>query len=59
MFPGVPLGQVPETVLRLCEIDNIVGIKEATGDLEEPGRLSSSALKILQFTPAMTPLPAS
>lgn len=25
---------LPETVLRLAEIDNIVGIKEATGDLE-------------------------
>ena len=25
---------LPETVLRLSEIDNIVGIKEATGDLE-------------------------
>ena len=25
---------LPETVLRLAEIDNITGIKEATGDLE-------------------------
>lgn len=25
---------LPETVIRLCEVDNIVGLKEATGDLE-------------------------
>lgn len=30
---------LPETVLRLAEIDNIVGIKEATGDLERAREL--------------------
>lgn len=32
--PGrTAVDMLPETVARLCEIDNIVGIKEATGDL--------------------------
>lgn len=34
---------LPETVLRLAEIDNIVGIKEATGDLERAKYLIEKA----------------
>lgn len=34
---------LPETVLRLAEIPNIVGIKEATGDLERAKRLINDA----------------
>lgn len=30
---------LPETVARLAEVSNIVGLKEATGDLERVGRL--------------------
>jgi 4-hydroxy-tetrahydrodipicolinate synthase len=30
---------LPETVIRLAEIDNIIGIKEATGDLERARQL--------------------
>ena len=30
---------LPETVIRLCEVDNIVGLKEATGDLERVRRI--------------------
>ncbi len=30
---------LPETVLRLAELDNIIGIKEATGDLDRAKRL--------------------
>lgn len=33
----------PETVLRLAEVTNIVGIKEATGDLERARRLIAEA----------------
>ncbi len=34
---------LPETVLRLAEIDNIIGIKEATGDLKRAEELISKA----------------
>ncbi|MBY4675286.1 4-hydroxy-tetrahydrodipicolinate synthase [Marinobacterium arenosum] len=34
---------LPETVLRLAEIDNIVGIKEATGDLQRARELIEKA----------------
>ena len=33
---------LPETVLRLSEIDNIIGIKEATGDLERARQIIDS-----------------
>ncbi len=33
----------PETVLRLAEVPNIIGIKEATGDLERARRLIAAA----------------
>lgn len=33
----------PETVLRLAEVDNIVGIKEATGDIERARELIAKA----------------
>lgn len=33
----------PETVLRLAEVENIVGIKEATGDLERAKQLIEAA----------------
>lgn len=36
---------LPETVFRLAEIDNIVGIKEATGDLERAKELIEKAPK--------------
>jgi len=36
---------LPETVLRLTEIDNIVGIKEATGDVERARELIEKAPK--------------
>jgi 4-hydroxy-tetrahydrodipicolinate synthase len=34
---------LPETALRLAQVDNIVGIKEATGDLERAKQLIDSA----------------
>ncbi len=36
---------LPETVLRLAEIDNIIGIKEATGDLDRAKELIENAPK--------------
>ncbi|UTW46082.1 4-hydroxy-tetrahydrodipicolinate synthase [bacterium SCSIO 12696] len=36
---------LPETVLRLAQIDNIVGIKEATGDLQRARELIDSCPK--------------
>jgi len=40
--PGrTAVDMLPETVARLANIDNIVGVKEATGDLDRIGRLRS------------------
>lgn len=36
---------LPETVLRLAEIDNIIGIKEATGDVDRARELIAKAPK--------------
>ena len=45
---------LPETILRLSEIRNIVGVKEATGNLDRAAWLIEKQLKILLFTLAMT-----
>src|SRR5258708_37959857 len=38
---GTASNMLPETVVRLAEISNIVGIKEACGDLSQIGDLST------------------
>ena len=44
---------LPETVLRLSSIANIVGIKEATGDLQRASRLFLNVPLTLPFTLGM------
>lgn len=40
--PGrTSINMIPETVLRLSAVDNIIGVKEASGDLEQIGNLLS------------------
>jgi 4-hydroxy-tetrahydrodipicolinate synthase len=42
--PGrTAVDMLPDTVLRLAKVDNIVGIKEATGDLQRAKRLIAEA----------------
>jgi dihydrodipicolinate synthase/N-acetylneuraminate lyase len=49
-----------DTVLRLCEVPNIVGIKDATGNLERgQGDASPAVRRPSCSTAAMTPLPSS
>lgn len=44
--PGrTAVDMLPETVLRLAELDNIIGVKEATGDLERAKYLIEQAPK--------------
>ena len=46
-----------DTILRLAEIPNIVGVKEASGNIGNNIELINSVPEVLSFYPAMT-LPA-
>lgn len=38
---------LPETILRLCQFSNIVGVKEATGDISRVAKLANTELDLL------------
>ena len=46
VHPGTGCDMLPETILRLCQFANIVGVKEATGDLNRVSKLLDSGLDL-------------
>ena len=50
---------LPETVERLSKVPNIIGIKEATGDLQRAKEVIERVGRTSSSIPATTPRPSS